>query len=175
MTQGDDMHLRLSNILDSAITPALKLLPKSMDSEDARVILLAIGLQESRFSHRAQVLANGGKGPARGFWQFEEGTRESRGGVWGVFLHSATSEPLRLICRALDVRFEPRAIWAELEHNDILAACVARLLLFTDPAPLPKAGEASKSWYYYTRNWRPGKPHPDTWLKLYLCAMEAMQ
>ena len=37
-------------------------------STAADVLLLAIGLQESRFEHRQQI-----GGPARSFWQFERG------------------------------------------------------------------------------------------------------
>jgi len=28
---------------------------------------------------------------------------------------------------------------------------------------LPGEKEARKGWEQYLRNWRPGKPHPDTW------------
>ncbi|MCV6902125.1 MAG: hypothetical protein NTT76_05400, partial [Achromobacter xylosoxidans] len=68
----------LKKIIDTGISPALALLPAGMDTQAAHVMLLAIGLQESRFTHRQQI-----GGPARGFWQFEKGTRASRGGVWG--------------------------------------------------------------------------------------------
>lgn len=166
------MMLRLSHINDAAITPGLALLPRGMDTPAARVMLLAIGLQESRFAHRAQVLNGGGKGPARGFWQFEEGTRASRGGVWGVYLHSASAEYLRQACRALDVAYEPRAIWAALETNDVLAAAVARLMLWTDHFKLPSIGKAQEAWSLYMRTWRPGKPHPETWQKLYALAVD---
>ena len=53
------------NPIPDILDPAAKLLP-GMDSAKARVMLLAIGLQESRFEHRRQI-----GGPARGFWQFE--------------------------------------------------------------------------------------------------------
>src|SRR3546814_4167946 len=70
----------LAAMTKSSIKPALKLLPKQMDSREARVLLLAIGLQESGFEHRWQVIDRrrpNRKGPARGFWQFELGTRRS--------------------------------------------------------------------------------------------------
>lgn len=166
------MRLRIAEIVRSAVDPALALLPKHLDSEKARVMLLAIGLQESRFEHRAQIVNGGGKGPARGFWQFEEGTRTSRGGVWGVYLHSQSTELLRLLCRDRDCAFEPRSIWAKLETDDVLAAGVARLLLWTDPKPLPAIGATELAWGYYLRTWRPGKPHPKTWPPLYARAVE---
>ena len=50
-----------------AVNESLRLLPPAMDSTEARVLMYAIGLQESRFTHRAQVLNGGGKGPARVF------------------------------------------------------------------------------------------------------------
>ncbi len=85
----------LKTITETAITPALALLPATMDTPAARVMLLAIGLQEGRFMHRRQI-----GGPARGFWQFEKGTRASRGGVWGVFLHAASRDHLATLCKS---------------------------------------------------------------------------
>src|SRR6476646_617594 len=100
-----DLRWVTENVLDVA----LALLPKKLDTPEARVLLLAIGLQESRLVDRYQVLDGGAKGPARGLWQFERGTKASRGGVWGVFLHRASSDPLRLLCRARDCSFDPAA------------------------------------------------------------------
>ena len=51
--------------------------------------------------------------------------------------------------------------------NDMLAAAMARLLLWTDPAPLPQVGDIEGSWNYYARLWKPGLPHPDKWPALY--------
>lgn len=159
-----------NTILLTAIGPALQLLPKRLTSDEARVMLLAIGGQESRFQFRRQM----GDGPARGFWQFERGTQASRGGVWGVYLHRASAELLRLLCRDRDVSFEPRAIWSAIEHDDVLAAGVARLLLLTDPKPLPALGDESAAWACYLRTWRPGKPHPKTWPEQYRLALAAV-
>ncbi len=152
--------------LANAIIPALRLLPQFMDTPKARVMLVAIGLQESRFTVRRQM----GDGPARGFWQFEEG-----GGVKGVCKHHSTAEQARLICRARDVSFDPHPIWAQLETDDILAAAFARLLLFADPQALPEIGNAGAAWSCYLRNWRPGKPHPETWDALYAQAVSLIQ
>lgn len=51
----------LEEILKS-IDEALQLLPRKMDSKEARLMLLAIGYQESRFQHRRQLVGN----PPRG-------------------------------------------------------------------------------------------------------------
>jgi len=150
---------KLSEILALAIRPALSLLPPGLNSIEALVMLLAIGLQESRFEARRQM----GNGPARSFWQFELGTKESRGGVWGVYLHGASRPLLERLCAALKVPFTPQAIYAAMEHNDILAAGVARLMLFTDAQRLPAANDADAAWAAYLRIWRPGKPRPETW------------
>lgn len=167
----------LAEITRDAITPALALLPQQMDSREARLALLAIGLQESKFQHRWQVIdANNPsrKGPARGFWQFERGTRASRGGVWGVFLHPSSRYWLKVLCDARRVEFRPQAIWAAIEQDDVLAAGLARLLLFTDPQRLPAAGDADGLWKLYRyRTWRPGKPHPETWPANYRAAEAA--
>lgn len=170
--------LRLTEIHDHAILPALALLPKQMTSPEALVMLLAIGLQESRFEHRFQVVQGkpGAKGPARGYWQFERGTRASRGGVWGVYLHRASNEYLRLLCRARDCSFDPAAIWGQLERDDILAAGVARLLLWTDPQALPKVDDEAGAWTLYAdRCWRPGKPHKKTWPLFHSTAREFVE
>ncbi|MFY3950724.1 hypothetical protein ACOTH2_29875 [Achromobacter xylosoxidans] len=154
--------MELKKIISSGIGPALALLPSGMDTPAARVMLLAIGLQESRFVHRRQI-----GGPARGFWQFEKGTRASRGGVWGVYLHPASKGHLAALCRARSVACDPDAIYAALEYDDVLAAGVARLLLWTDPKALPAIGDDDAGWALYLRTWRPGKPKPDSWLDLY--------
>jgi hypothetical protein len=151
----------LDSILREAIEPALALLPPKMDSAAARVMLLAIGLQESRFMYRAQKLAGRPyeKGPARGFWQFER-----PGGVAGVMTHPATNEFAHLACGTRGVPFDSVIVHAKLEEDDILAAAFARLLLWADRKPLP-AVDASheEAWDCYIRNWRPGKPHRHTW------------
>lgn len=78
----------LKTITEIAIRPALALLPAKMDTPAARVMLLAIGLQESRFEHRRQLVGNPPRPtvPAKSFWQAEQGG----GMVHGVRLHSAT-------------------------------------------------------------------------------------
>ncbi|MFY1903290.1 hypothetical protein ACOTBZ_26755 [Achromobacter xylosoxidans] len=160
----------LRKIIDTGIRPGLALLPARMDTAEARVMLLAIGLQESRFTHRRQI-----GGPARGFWQFEKGTRASRGGVWGVFLHAASKGHLAALCKARSVVCDPDAIYAALEYDDVLAAGVARLLLWTDPKALPPVGDADAGWALYLRTWRPGKPKPDSWPDLYRQAAAEVQ
>jgi len=158
--------MNLCEITRTAIDPALSLLPGHMDSPKARVMLLAIGLQESRFEHRCQM----GNGPARGFWQFEQ-----NGGVRGCVNHPASAGLLRRLCEIRGVAFDARAIWSALETDDVLAAALARLLLYTDPRPLPDTADANAAWDCYSRNWRPGKPHPETWAKLHAQAVEAVQ
>ncbi|WP_238888693.1 hypothetical protein [Achromobacter insuavis] len=160
----------LKEVVERAIEPALALLPARMDTPVARVMLLAIGLQESRFEHRRQI-----GGPARGFWQFEKGSRASRGGVWGVYLHPASKDRLAVLCKARSVACDPDAIYAALEYDDVLAAGVARLLLWTDPKVLPAIGDADAAWALYLRTWRPGKPKPDSWPDLYRQAAAEVQ
>ena len=149
-------------LIQSAITPALSLLPPKMDTQIARTIMLAIAWQESGMKHRKQV-----RGPARGYWQFEMG-----GGVRGVLNHAASASHIKQVLTALDYPDAsiPADSYALIEHNDTLAAAFARLLLWTDPAPLPS--DSAGAWALYIRTWRPGKPHPATWHSHYLNAME---
>lgn len=161
--------MTLDEITNTAINAALARLPGKMDSPAARVLLLAIALQESRLEYRRQL----GDGPARGFWQFEQGTKASRGGVWGVYLHPASAPLLRELCAWRKVPCEPDAIWRAIEFDDILAAVVARLLIYTDAPPLPKLGDQAGAWDLYAKRcWRPGKPHPQTWASCYAQAMD---
>lgn len=154
----------------SAVSKALFSLPPAMTSPQARVMLYAIGLQESRFTHRFQVVQGrpGAKGPARGFWQFERG-----GGCKGVVEHPASRYWMNRICQERKVDFNATAIWNAIETDDVLAAAAARLLLFTDPKKLPEVGDEKGAWNLYVRTWRPGKPHPQTWPALYAEAMAA--
>ncbi|MNO67320.1 hypothetical protein D3C76_581250 [compost metagenome] len=142
-----------------------------MEGPQAVTMLLAIGLQESGFATRRQY----GNGPARGLWQFELGTQAGKGGIWGIYLHSASREHLRALCGKRGVVFEPGAIYRQLEHDDVLAAACARLLLWTDPAPLPELGSPAASWNLYARTWRPGKPHPEKWPSNYAKALEVVR
>lgn len=154
----------LSEIRAAAIAPALALLPARMNSPQAEAMLLAIGLQESGFIHRRQI-----GGPARGFWQFE------LGGVRGVLQHPLSRPPALAVCKVRNVEPAEAVVYAVLEHDDTLAAAFARLLLWTDPAPLPAVGEVGAAWDLYVRTWRPGKPHRDRWDGCYARAMDALK
>lgn len=133
---------------------AFALLPPKMDTPQARAQLLAIGLQESRFAHRRQLSS----GPARSFWQFE-----LAGGVAGVLTHASTKTHIECVLDTLCYPPAASACFDAIEHNDILAAVFARLLLYTTPGPIPAAGFPHKAWALYVNAWCPGKPHPDTW------------
>lgn len=158
--------MKLEEVLETAIGPALLDLdgqPK-LASPEAVVMLLAIGLQESRFEHRRQI-----GGPARGFWQFECG-----GGVRGVMTHGMSRDHAIHLCELRNVKFEAQAIYEALERDDVLAAGFARLLLWTDRKSLPRIGDVDAAWDLYYRTWRPGKPHRITWNALYAQAVEAV-
>jgi len=141
--------------LKNALIPALRLLPDSMDSQEARAELLAIGLQESGFKDRAQI-----HGPAHSFFQMEQG-----GGVRGVLNHPVTQPLIRSVLDTLEYPLDasPEVCWNAIEHNDILAACFARLLLYTLPYVLPARNAPAVGWSQYTAAWRPGKPRRESW------------
>lgn len=146
--------MTLSEITASCISPAMVLLPAKMDSPAARIMLLAIGLQESRFTERRQMVGKPPRpiGPAKSFWQGEEGG----GMVHGVRTHLATRDLAGRLYRVRAVAPRDDAIWNAIEHDDVLAAALARLLLWTDPLPLPKVGAEEDAWALYVRTWRPG-------------------
>ena len=167
--------MNLKDITLTGINPALALLPRAMDSPEARVMLLAIGLQESKFIYRFQVVSGSpnAKGPARSFWQFEKGTKASRGGIWGVMLHETSRFWLADLCAKRGCEFTAEAIHLAIETDDVLAAGLARLLLFTDGQRLPRVDDESGAWALYAKRcWRPGKPHPETWPAYHRAARE---
>lgn len=133
----------------------MKLLPTAMDTPKAKAMMYAIGMQEGdKFTARRQY----NDGPARGFWQFEQG-----GGVRGVLTHAATKHHAKAILDQLQYNDYPTTVWNALEHNDILAMAFARLNLWWAAGPLPEPGDYEVSWAYYMNTWRPGKPHRSTW------------
>lgn len=155
------MNQLIEQVYRGPIKAALALLPTWMTSWEAVALLLAIGLQESRLQFRAQLLAGNldRKGPARGLWQFER-----MGGVHGVMMHPSTRFEATRACRIRHIPWEVSQIHAALEYDDVLAATFARLLLWSDPHHLPELdASAQDAWLYYTANWRPGKPHRETW------------
>lgn len=153
----------IKEIYDTAINPALGYLPAKMRSKEALVMMIAIGLQESRLIYRKQVP----NGPAKGLWQFERG-----GGVKGVLNHASSSRLARSITFDLIGSTLADIVHDELEFNDILAAILCRLLLWTDPKALPKTSDSQGAWDLYLRIWRPGKPHRRSWDDFHKQAVE---
>jgi len=157
--------MTLDRILQDGILPALAIIGVK-DTPEARVMLFAIGLQESRFEYRRQM----NNGPAMGFWQFERA-----GGVRGVLSHPTSKAKAQALCKARSVPGNEMEVWLALQNDDILAAGFARLLLLTDPRALPAVTNAQGAWDCYVRNWRPGKPHPQSWPKFHQQAREAIK
>lgn len=155
--------MNLQTVLADMVAPAQQILGIARTPQ-SDVLMLAIGLQESRFTHRRQI-----GGPARGFWQFELG-----GGVRGVLRHKTSQDRAIALCDEREVAAVDAAVYGRLDSDDVLAAGFARLLLLTDPKPLPAVGDEQGAWQYYLRNWRPGKPHAGTWPAQYRQAMEAV-
>jgi hypothetical protein len=137
-----------------------------MTSKQAAAMLLSIAWQESGLEHRRQI-----GGPARSYWMFEQA-----GGVRGVLTHSASLAHAESVLQALDypADYTEPEIYGALEHNDILAAAFARLLLFTLPQPLPTQQASATGWSEYIAAWRPGKPHRGSWDAYYADAWDSV-
>lgn len=150
----------LDVVLHTMVNPALLLLPRAMDNDGARVMLLAIGRQESRFAYRYQKVPGNpyDKGRARGFWMNE------RGGVFCVMTNPATREHAMTLAKACKVPFDQILLHSALEHNDVLAAGMARLFLWADSKPIPPVdADHETAWRCYLRCWNPGRPRRETW------------
>lgn len=138
-----------ATILTPALTfirANLKTIPPSVEEH---TMLLAIAGQESNWSARRQA----NNGPAVSYWQFERG-----GGIVGLMRDDETSRSVASLCGMAGVPFQSTAIWRFMAtpEGDNFSAAMARLLLWTDPMPLPKMED--DGWRYYLRLWRPGKP-----------------
>jgi len=77
----------------------------------------------------------------------------------------------------------PAELHAAMELDGVLACAMGRLLLYTDPHPLPARGQSAPvSWAYYWRNWRPGafkdwtpdQAPPDKWAPYVATAWAAL-
>jgi hypothetical protein len=136
---------------------AFKMLPEKMDSIEARALIFSIFLQESRLVNRVQI----GNGPAHGFGQFE------LAGIKGVLNHPSTRGHIATVLRNMGYDSRLVTSYEAIVHNDILAVCYARLLLWSSPKPLPQMGDIVGAWEYYVEQWRPGKPVRPSWDALY--------
>lgn len=151
--------MELKTALELVVNPGLALLPEKYRSDDAKIMLLAIGMQESRFKHRVQS----GNGPAHGFYQFESI------GIKGVLQHSSTKEMVKEVMNLLEIT----DAYSAVIYNDLLATVFARLNLFTNPKKLPIISDDTEvSWLYYKNTWRPGKPKRETWDNFYITAKD---
>jgi len=130
----------------------MKLLPERMGSAESKAMLMAIGMQESKFEHRKQI-----NGPAMGFWQFE------LTGIQGVLRHQQSRDPIRKVLKAMGYSDVAMTSYHAIEHNDILACAYARCLLWTVAGKLPGPSDHKVAWDQYLFAWRPGKPHSRTW------------
>jgi len=159
--------------LRTAIVPALSLLPPKMGTPEAVAMLIAIALEESGLRHRRQI-----GGPARSHLQFE------LGGLQGVLKHPASGPHAAAVIDSLDYSdCTPAELHAAMELDGVLACAMGRLLLYTDPHPLPARGQSAPvSWAYYWRNWRPGafkdwtpdQAPPDKWAPYVATAWAAL-
>jgi hypothetical protein len=154
-------------VLTTIIDPALEYLAGPLyrvrGGYPARLMMTAIAGQEANWTARKQA----GNGPANGLWQFER-----FGGVKGVLTHRVTKELARRACAELGVPGTDFSAWQALQFNDRLAAIFARLLLLSDPRPLPITEDAG--WEIYNSVWRPGRPHPKTWPRCWSEAVKAV-
>lgn len=143
-------------LIETAVKPAYFYLPDEMNSPLATRQLVAIALQESGLRHRIQQ--DGDDDPfdhAVGWWQFE------RIGVAGVVYHHATEDVARGLIAARG-KLSGDDLYKALACDDILAAGMARLLLWQYPGPLPHGQD--EGWRQYIEQWDPGKPHYERWL-----------
>jgi len=150
-------------VLGKVIVPALELLPAQMDSPQARVMLVAIMLQESGLRTRQQQ-----NGPAHGLAQCEQPVMQL------LLDNPASAKLVRELCHSRAVAPVASDMYWAVLTDDIFAAAIARLILWCDPAPLPAVGDADEAWACYLHVWGPGKPRPQDWPNNYRAALSAV-
>lgn len=137
--------------------------------------VMSIGWVESRYLATVQQGANEQlEHLARSPWQFERGTMQSRGGVYGVMLHSqcqsiipglyavfSTGKHDQLSNPNVSLDTKVDLLHERMAYSLHLGAAMACMLLWTHPAPLPHPRDpnyAEKLYNIYLDCWRPGKP-----------------
>ncbi|MEX1197794.1 MAG: hypothetical protein WEB57_08055 [Pseudohongiellaceae bacterium] len=164
------MDARLAH--DILLPATLAMFPEHFSSRPARAMVLAIGLQESDYIHRRQLIGNHRnwweviKPPAKSFHQFE------KVGIRGVVEHPATRRLAVEVCRLLGYPPDVNVLHAAVEHNDLLASAFARLALWRLPQPLPGPDDHQEAWAQYLEAWQPGKPKPERWQHRYQTAWD---
>lgn len=155
-----------TDFLTQVLMPGLAWLEQTVGavpppSKEARLLMLAIAGQESNWDD----LQQSGGGPGRGFFQMEPPTCRD-------ILENPASDMLATkVCMALTI--VPSRVYESLIVVPTVAVAFARLDLWCDPYPLPAYGDEAHSWHYYNTCWRPGKPRPADWPRVYAQAFAA--
>jgi hypothetical protein len=169
------------------IPNAEQLAPGIPWSPAACVLIGAICLQESGGENVQQVAA----GPAKGFPQFEvEAIREllenpasasqalsavRASGILGNDAGAASVSGGADGGAPLDSPSQiATVVWTNFLNFPELQICLARLMLWDNPNPLPDVGDCAGAWNYYTATWRPGKPRPGDWDANYAASLTAL-
>ena len=143
-------------------------------TDEARVLVMTIPGQESRWKERRQIGIGEyypQKVGARGYSQFES--------TWGgpVAIDDvlqSTPRQIAAVCASLDIPCDRHSLYEACAWNDTLSCAMTRLLLWIDPRRLPAVGDKEGAWSYYLRCWRPGAPHRASWDGLYDQSLAAM-
>lgn len=174
------MPMTPERFLVAEVIPALAWLSgkcgRDMGPPEVLVQLLTAALHESDgLKARVQYGPGGSsitKRPAHGRWMFEGGKSAALAGLWA---NPTTAPLLKAACGWLDVEPLHDHAWWALVGNDKLAAICARLLLLTDPHPMPMIDDVAESYACYLRLWRPGKePGLDKWREVHQRAAAAV-
>lgn len=150
--------------MQSLIAPAVSFMAQRFGIAGGKgpaVMIGAIGDQESGWASRDQLEVQNGRlvpgaiGPATGYGQFEK-----NGAVAGVMTHPASKAIAAWFIERAGLPFDKDAVWRSFVTvgGDELHMVFMRLLLLTDPQPIPAPDFASEetAFQYYLRNWRPG-------------------
>lgn len=157
-----------AEFFSQVLTPDLvwlhSVIPSIPASAEEQVMLCAIPGQESSWQNVQQA----GGGIARGFYQ------QQQNDLGDILANPATDAKAVIVCLKLGVSPTAGAVYAALLGNTKLQIAFARLNLWADPHPLPKAGDLDEAYAAYLRIWRPGAPSAGRWADVYPEALAAV-
>jgi hypothetical protein len=158
----------LQQIQTRVLDPMFNQLLPHFDSPEARVMLLAIGLQESRSSPRGASTVM--------VLRAASGSSSAVAVVVGVLTSAASRDyARRRLLKLRNVAPSADSVWRRLEFDDLLAAAICPPDALGQPASMPALGRGGEAWDYYKATWRPGRPRVRTWNGYYAQALEQVR
>jgi len=161
-----------ATLLSEVIYPALVVLPSNMDTSAAHAMLLAAALHQSGLHWRRAHNDTREAWPERSFWGLTEAD------IRAALTDPNTDDLAAMACREAKLAPVTRTVHRALEQGayDRLACQLARLRLWSDPKPLPRAryDAEGEAFLCFTRTFQPRERRASNWREYWRAAVEAV-